>query len=57
MIDGVEILSKKNLHSTIQNDASLETFITKEFGTLQVSNKDSVVDSEDINMISISTSA
>ena len=55
-MDEVETLSKKRLHPTLENDASVETFATKEFGILQPSNEDNVVDSEDIDVMSTSTS-
>ena len=54
-IDAVETNSNKHLRSTLENDVSVDTFTTKDFGLLPT-NSDILEINNDIEMESVATS-
>ena len=54
-IDKVETISNKCIHPTLENDASVDTFIAKDFGLLPT-NSDIPEVNDNVEMESIATS-
>ena len=55
-IDEVETISNKRLRPTLENDALVDTFTTKDFGLLPT-NSDILEIDDDVEMESVATSA